>query len=354
MAELVEVVAARHQHVTLDGVADRAVEVGGGQVEDRAERGVRDAAAGHGGRAYDGDGRVVELLEADQQHVGEVLGDAAAAGPRGTDELLDEERVALGAADDVADPLLRQRVGVEALDQEADVVGVEGLELDPLDAGHPGPHGDLPAERVTAVEVVGPVGADQGHGRLEAAPEQEADQVARRLVGPVEVLHDQEQGLVGAGRLREGVDAVEQGGLVGRDGLGVGGLAQHPLAGQQTEQGGVAGRDVVEQLGHFAGDPAGDLGEGQVGKGGVGEVEAVPGEHLPAAVDDPVAELGEEPCLADAGVSGEQDEGALVERGDAGRGDAERGAQVLQLGISSDQLRRHAVHDVVDHGRHLS
>ena len=276
------------------------------------------------------------------------------AGPRRADQLLDEERVALGPGHDVAHALLGQRVGVEARDQAAYVGGVERLELDPLDAGHPGPHGDLATEGVTAVQVVGPVGADEGHRRLEAAAEQEADQVARRLVGPVEVLHDQEQRLAGAGRLGQRVDAVEQGGLVGRDRLGVGGLAQHPLAGQQTEQGGMAGRDVVEEVGQVAGDPAGDLRERKVGKGRVGEVEAVAGEDLPAAVDGPVAELGEEPGLADTGVAGEQDRGALGGRGRAGRGDAERGAQVLQLGISSDQLRRHAVHDVVDHGRHLS
>ncbi len=218
-----------------------------------------DAAAGHGSRPHDGDGRVVQALEADQEHVGEVLGDAAGAGPRGADELLDEERVALGAGDDVAHPLLGEGVGVEALDQAAYVGGVERLELDPLDAGHPGPHGDLSAERVAAVQVVGAVGADQGHGRLEAAAEQEADQVARRLVGPVEVLHDQEQRLAGAGRLGECVDAVEQGGLVRGDRLGVGGLAQHPLAGQQTEQGGVTGGDVVEEVGQLTGHPAGDL-----------------------------------------------------------------------------------------------
>ena len=160
---------------------------------------------------------------------------------------------------------------------------------------------------------------------------------------------------MGAGGLGERVDAVEQRGLVGGDRLGVGGLAQHPLAGQQTEQGGVAGRDVVEEVGQVAGDPAGDLGEGEVGQGGVGEVEAVAGEHLPAVVDGAVAELGEEAGLADAGVTGEEHGGALVGGGGTGRRDAERGAQVLQLGISSDQLRRHAVHDVVDHRRgHLS
>ena len=133
-----------------------------------------------------------------------------------------------------------KRDRAELVDQAAYVGGTQRLDLDPLDAGHARPFGDLAAERVTAVEVVGAVGRDEGDGRVEAAAEEEAHQVAGRLVGPVEVLDDQQQRALAADGLGEGVDAVEQGGLVGRDRLGVGRLGQHPLAGQETEQRGVA------------------------------------------------------------------------------------------------------------------
>ena len=109
------------------------------------------------------------------------------------DQLLDEERVALGPGDDVADALLGNGTGAELVDETAYVGGRQGLDLDPLDAGHARPLGDLAAERVTAVEVVGAVGRDERDRGLEAAAEQEAHQVAGGLVGPVEVLDDQQQ-----------------------------------------------------------------------------------------------------------------------------------------------------------------
>ena len=227
---------------------------------------------------------------------------------RGADQLLDEERVALGAADDVADARLAAAgVGVQLLHETAYVGAAERLELDALDAGHPRPHGDLAAERVAAVQVVGAVGRDERDRGVEAAAEQEAHQVAGRLVGPVEVLDDEEQALAGAGRLGEGVHGVEEGGLVGRERTRGRWPGQHPLAGQQTEQCGVALGDLVEQVGQLTGDAAGDLGEGEVGQGAVGEVEAVPGLDQPALGDGAVAELGQQAGLADAGVAGEED-----------------------------------------------
>ena len=168
----------------------------------------------------------------------------------------------------------------------------------------------------------------------------------------MEVFDDQQQGALAADGLGEGVDTVEQGALVGRHRLGVGRLGQHPLAGEETEQSGVAQRDLVERVGELTGDPTGDLGDREIGESAVGEVEAVTGEHLPALGDRPVAQLGEEPGLADARVAGQQDGRARL--GAVGRGDAERGAEVLQLGISTDQRRRHGVHDGVDHRHHLS
>ena len=337
--------------MALDGLAHGAVERDGLEPDHGAQGGVRHASAGHGRGPDHGDREVLEVLQADQEQLGEVLGNAAGVGAGGPDQLLDEERVALGAADDVADLHLRQRVGVELLHEAAYVGTAQRVDLDPLDAVHPRPDGDLTTERVATVEVVRAVRRDEGDGCVEAAAEQEAHQVAGRLVGPVEVLDDDEEGLARAGRLGEGVDGVEQGGLVGRDGLGVGGLAQHPLTWQQTEQRGVALGDLVEEVGQLTGDAAGDLGERKEGKGAVGEVETVPGLDQPALGDGAVAELGQQAGLADAGVAGEENGRAVGRRSR----DAERGAQLLQLGISSDQLRCHVVHLVGNHGhRHLS
>jgi hypothetical protein len=350
VAELVEVVAARHQDVPLDGVAHRPVELGRGQLDDVAQGGVGDPAPGDGRGAHHRDRGVVEPLEADQEHVGQVLGDPAVASRARTDQLLDEERVALGPGDDVADPLLGERDRAQLVDQAAYVRGRQRLDLDALDTGHPRPLGDLAAERVAAVEIVGAVGGDEGDRGVEPPAEEEAHQVAGRLVGPVEVLDDEQEGALTADGLGEGVDAVEEGGLVGRDGLGVGGLGQHALAGEEPEQSGVALGHLVEGVGELAGDATGDLGDGEVGKSAVGEVEAVPGQHLPALGQRPVAQLGQQPGLAHARVAGQEDGRARAAY--VGRRDAERGAQMLQLGISTDQRRRHRVHDVVDHRHH--
>ena len=71
----------------------------------------------------------------------------------------------------------------------------------------------------------------------------------------------------------------------------------------------VAG-DRGQHLGGGDLEAAEDLGEGEVGKGAVGEVEAVAGDDLPAEVEGAVAQRGEEAGLADAGVAGEEDDAA--------------------------------------------
>src|SRR4029079_6702757 len=119
-------------------------------------------AAGNRRGTDDGDRGVVEAFEPDQQHVGQVFGDAAVASRAGADQLLDEERVALGSGDDVADPLFWEGDRAELVDEAAYVGGRQGLDLDALHPGHAGPLGDLAAERVAAVEVVGAVGGDEG------------------------------------------------------------------------------------------------------------------------------------------------------------------------------------------------
>ena len=63
--------------------------------------------------------------------------------------------------------------------------------------------------------------------------------------------------------------------------------------------------DGVDDVGQVGGHPAEDLGEREVRQGAVAEVEAA-GEHLPALGERDVAQLGEQPGLADAGVAGQQ------------------------------------------------
>ena len=237
----------------------------------------------------------------------------------GADELLDEEGVALGALDDHVDLVVgehgRRTRRRQAGDQLADLGGVERLEGHPVHALEARPLGDLGAQRVLAVQVVGAVGRDERHRLAERAGEQEAHQVTGRLVGPVEVLDHEDERLLLGGGLEEGVHGIEQRGPVEWGPMlappePLAGLVDHPAAGREAVQGGVVAGDGGEHLGGRDLEAAEDLGEGEVGQGAVGEVEAVAGDDLPAEVEGAVAQRGEEAGLADAGVAGEEDDAA--------------------------------------------
>ena len=66
-----------------------------------------------------------------------------------------------------------------------------GRELDPLDPAGPLELGQERQERVAPVELVGAVGEDEHDRHVAEVADEEAEQVARRPVGPVEVLDDE-------------------------------------------------------------------------------------------------------------------------------------------------------------------
>ena len=354
--------AARgHQDVGVDGGAQRGLELGGVEVGDGGQQAVADLTARDRDQPHDASGRLVEAVEVDEQHVGELAGDLA--GPRGADELLDEEGVALGAVDDGDVFGLGERGRVERADEAAYVVVGERLDREPLDPAQAHPLRDLATERVAAVEVVGAVGHDERDARHRTG-EEEAEHVAGGLVGPVGVLdHDEDRRALGDGGeevAERVVDVAAVEGLVARRGL----AAADPAAGLEAGEGGVhlehAGGDVGE-VGHEATE---DLGEGEVGQGAVGEVEAVAGDDLPVGLEGRVAQGHQEAGLAHAGVAADEHGpgggGAGITgagpRGVSGRANAELGGQLLQLGIASDEIGgpqgRHGRHCVVS-VRHL-
>ena len=102
MPERVGLAPRRHQHVVADGIAEADVERLERDVAAGRQQVVADPAAGHGGGADDGLGLVAELVEAHQQQLGEVVGQRLRQ-PGRADQLLDEERVAVGALHDAGD-----------------------------------------------------------------------------------------------------------------------------------------------------------------------------------------------------------------------------------------------------------
>ena len=183
-----------------------------------------------------------------------------------------------------------------------------------MDAGDPGPLRGGGAQRVAAVQVVGAVRRHDPDRAAEAPGEQEGEQVARRPVGPVDVLDDEQQRPVGHEVLQRGVQRLEEVGPVegvGRVGVPAGGpgaAGEQPAAGLQVGQRRVGLRQPGGDLRVVGGQPAEDLGEREVGQRAVAEVEAVAHQGAPAGVGRAVDELGEQPGLADAGVTAEQHE----------------------------------------------
>ena len=296
-----------------------------------------DVPTGDAGDPDDLAGAVVEPVEPHQQHVGQLGGHLPAGGPRRADQLLDEEGVALGPVDDLGDARLADRgVLVDQVDEEAHVGVAERLDLHALDPAQPGPLGDLRPQRVPAVEVVGAVGHDQPHRAGEGPGEQEAQHVARGLVGPVGVLDDHEQGAL----LRHGLEQVVH---RGEDVAPVERLVLVAVVGGAQPSARLEAGERGVTVGHARGhlrplreDAPEDLGEGEVGERPVGQVEAVSGEHQPALTERDVAQLGQQSRLADARVAREE-HGVRSGTG-PGRANAEPGGQVLQLGIASDEV----------------
>jgi hypothetical protein len=320
-------------------------------------------ATGHRRGADDAAGRLVEAVQPDQEQVGEVDREGRGAGEAlHPAELLDEERVAVGPRDDRPDLLVGERVGVQGVDQRPDRRLRQGTDLEAVEGRQPGPLGQGRPQGVPAVDVVAAVGHDERDGRLELAGEEVAEQLAGGLVGPVGVLDDDEQGLLPAGLLEQGVDAREEVGAarpVVAAGCPLGGIGAvggslgdpHPLAGQQPDDGRVRLGDGVDDGRELVLEPPQDLGERQVREGAVAEVEAVPDDDEASGGDGTVAQRQEQPGLADSGVPSDEYRRAalgVVDRGE--------GHQVGEELVAADQgrasvHRRHEVHHRACHGQ---
>ena len=196
-------------------------------------------AAGDAGGPDDLAGGVVEPVEADEKEVGQVGRHPTTGATGRSDELLDEECVALGPIDDVGDIGVADGLGVQLVDERAHVGGRERVELEPIDAPDARPLGDLGTQRVATVKVVGAVGRDDPHRAEEGPGEQEAQHVSRRLVGPVGVLDDEQHRRLLGNRLEDRMHRIEQVTTIKR-----GALAFVPtLAHRRTSSGDRAGAD---------------------------------------------------------------------------------------------------------------
>ncbi len=202
MPEGVRVALTGDEELPSDRLAQCRLQLVLRQPDGVAQQLVLDAPPGDRGRPQHLLGRVGQLLEADEENVGEPARHAARLRVGGREQLLRVERVALGALDDPADG----RVGQRSLAQGTHQPGHLGVghrpQLQPLHGGQSHQLREERAQRMAAMEVVRavrrehrePVAGRATGGPLEDTPaEQEPQQIPGGLVGPVQVLQDEQQ-----------------------------------------------------------------------------------------------------------------------------------------------------------------
>ena len=208
--------------------------------------------------------------------------------------------------------------------------------------------GQQRAQRVAPVQLVGAVGDDEAERLLARAAHEERDEVARRAVGPVQVL-DREQHRPGAARSRSSSASIASNRRPWRAaGSSSARVPVPPSSGSSSASALRVGRRQVAGPRALGGHPAGERpqrgDQRRVRDLRAAELEALAEQHARAALARAGLELAQQPRLADARLAADEDE-----RRAAGRGAVERVAQQLQLGAAADE-RGGA--DAAGHGVH--
>ena len=285
------------------------------------EQPVAHARAGDGRQAQHGLRGGAQGLDAQHERVGQVGRQALAAG--GGRQLLGEERVALGAGEELVD---QARLGPAAEDPgqlRHHLLAREALERHALDDRGALGLGHERSQGMAAVQLVGAVGGEQQDALLAGVAHEEGQEVARRPVGPVDVLEDEHERL----RLGQAPQQREQQ------------LEHAPLRGRRLRGGGVelgeqrreADRAPAQLVGAQPPQGADDRREGQLA---VAEVDAVAGEHARALFAGAGGELRDQPRLADARLAGDEHD-----RGPPVGGALQSGAEPGQLALAPHELR---------------
>ncbi len=185
-----------HEDVSVDRISDRLVEPRGIEIDHVCKQFVRDPAPGHRAGPNYVPSSIIELVDANEEKVGEVGGERASAHRSCSDQLLSEERVALRELDDAAHVAVRYRAGSQGAHEDAHVVVGQRGQGYARDARRPRPLGQGCTQRMASVQVVASIGRHD-RGARDAAREQEAEHLAGRAVRPVHVLDHNEQRNVG-------------------------------------------------------------------------------------------------------------------------------------------------------------
>ena len=201
--------------------------------------------------------------------------------------------------------------------------------------------GQQRAQRVAPVQLVGPVGRDEQERLVAERGGEEAQERARRRVGPVQVL-DHEQHRRGRARARRARRAAPRTRAPGRR-RRARARAAPPRPGQQRRE---LGADVGRAARRAPGRASRTSGRSAVTSGAYASSPSPSSTQSPLSTRVPSAaarasQLGHEPALADARLADHERERRLP-----GGGVGERGLELRELERAPDEARRG------DAGRH--
>ena len=266
----------------------------------------------------------------------------------GGDQLLGEERVAVGSPCDGVDQGRPQLVAGDHADHLDELVAVEPGQIDPVDPRLAFGLGQPAGQRMTAVQLVAAEGGDDEQALVPPRAREEGQQVAGRAVGPVRVFDDEQDRVRVGETAEEPEDALEDPDLepirlARLDRAGVGHGRQLGNEPRQLGQAGPGGRRDPLGL-----DPA---RQGTQGLDDRAERQSVVAdgyraahEDEPAPVAHPTGELRHQPALADARLAADERDGGLPGRDEVGRGE-----ERLELARATDE---HRAGQAPSHGRH--
>ena len=298
--------AVGHEQLVGDRLPHRGLVFGGRQARQGPYQLVVGLAAGHRRGAEHLLRGVGQLLDPAEQQGRQPGGQdtvlAAITADRGGEQFLGVVGVALGAGHDVVQ---LGRVDADGCGG-GQVLGqgrrVQRGEVDRDDAGQPEQLGHHGPERVTSVQVVGPVAADQRDPFAVQHPGQERDQVPGGGVGPVQVLQHEQDRRRGRQLGQQAQHAAEH--LLPGQARAVR-IGDGPLAAlrQQPAQG-RAGAERVADPGGLGG-AAERVGQRQVGHA-VAQLGALPGQHGETPAGGQPGDLADQAGLAHPGIAADQ------------------------------------------------
>jgi hypothetical protein len=230
------------------------------------------------------------------------------------EHLLDEEGVAFGFGEDEGDQLRRRLAAGAALEELRDALFVHPGKDDLVGQALAQQLGEDRGQRAARPELGVSVGPDRKQWDFGHALRQVLHQQQRRLVGPVEVLEYEQDGVAPRVPADEFGDAVQQVAalLLGgeRYGLGDVGVARTQLGHQLGDLRRVLTERLAQRLGREVARRLLEVLDGrEVGRRTL-LVDAVAGEHVHAEAPRLVGRLLHQARLPDAGLSADQDQRA--------------------------------------------